>query len=222
MSKNKNKHNKKVEEVKEPEVIQQHPEVIQEQPQVQEEVPQETGNKQLPLTTLIAKYINGELPKNTYDVSRIRNENIGTTFEILVSRDESNISRSLPACYLLEANKQYTKTKYCVILNAHVYASMAAIDQNFIGPFICTLSEKLLPDYAFDEEGKCKYDLNLRMDKMACFVNACSESPNLKNKIINYRLVYKNLMGFFTNYLPKGFSSDKQLISVVGPDDVFE
>ena len=113
MSKNKNKHNKKVEEVKQPEVIQQQPEVIQEQPQVQEEVLQETGNKQLPLTTLIAKYINGELPKNTYDVSRIRNENIGTTFEILVSRDESNISRSLPACYLLEANKQYTKTKYC-------------------------------------------------------------------------------------------------------------
>ena len=173
--------------------------------------------------TLIARYQSGELTESLYNLFHLNFYYDLVNFETLVAQDESTHASHMYPCYLLEGNGKYTDKPYCVVLNAHTYKAMAPGEQLFIDAFISSLSPKLLPSYCFDEQGKCLYDLNNPMDKLACFINACNSNPTLAGKNIPFKDVYERISKFFYTYRPKDTENrETDLIKEVTSDDMFE
>ena len=173
--------------------------------------------------TLIARYQSGELTESLYNLLHLNKDYDSVNFETLVAQDESTHASHMYPCYLLEGNGKYTDKPYCVVLNAHTYKAMAPGEQLFIDAFISSLSPKLLPSYCFDEQGKCLYDLNEPIDKLACFINACNSNPTLAGKNIPFKDVYERISKFFYTYRPKDTENrETDLIKEVTSDDMFE
>lgn len=174
------------------------------------------------LTSLIARYRDGELPLNSYKLIKLSGIPDDVPFDVLISSDLTMASKSLMPAYLLKANKKYTNKKYTVILNAHVYNSMGQSNHIFIVPFLSTLHPALLPEFSYDSDGKCLYDLNLDSDILATFINTCNLNPILKGQRINYKSQFGTVQGFFNNALNKSFSNPNELLKEVKDDDLYE